>query len=971
MKIKTCIRGILFLSIAAGICVFGMSHAETDDLFLIRVSSDTEDQFEHLETLSLTVGSLDEETAVALLPAGNLPDLVDAGMTPEILDILAEEDRCFLVYFRGREEHEKLEKIGRVLVSSDHRAIIKVGPEWDPFGPKHGLELIQIFYGARKMTMRKPFSFSPSPYLDEVIQQVSPVRIYNFIQDLQSFQTRFAYADGCSLAADYLIEQFESFGLSVEEHWFFNSAWVGYDDPQRNIIATIPGTTNPDEIVAICAHYDSYSSEDPWNFAPGADDNASGTAAVLEMARILSQYAPERTLRFICFGGEEQWMIGSYAYVQERRATGDNFVAVINNDMIALTTEGDQEDIEVDCIPATEWLADEVMALASDFVTYPMTKNVDWGNVSDHTPFWENGYPAIEFSEDEANEIWGGASPYYHTPGDVIETLNIDFATQIVKMNSAALSSWAGVKVTGAILTYLAYSMDDDDFGESQGNGNGYVDPGETLELTVSLTNLGDQVAEGVRATLSTADAFTTIMRSTVDFDSIDIGGVAEGENPFTVSLATDCPNGHQVLLSLDIEDDQAHSWEAGLILTILQPNFVFSSYTLQEQEGNGDDKTDPGETVDLFITLENTGLRNASGIIAELETEDPDVYLIDNRANYPAMDMGAVAVNMDDPFTFQLSLEASTHALQFSLFVNEGQGYHQSEVIFRLLVGQGKILLVADDGDVNNQSYYAEVFSYLGVPFDLWEIEGVSKSISDTLQSYSEIIWFTGSMGNNTLTSEDQNILSAFLSNGGRLLLSGCLIGYDIGTTAFYRDYIHTNHVSFPTLLHHLTGTPSNPVVDDMNITLSSAGGNAQAFMAEIDPVSPAVSIFEYDRTTGEGPGLIRSSGCGALAVENSQFKAVYFAFGLEGVEPFVDRARIVEDVLLWFKEPGVDKSDVDGNGLTNIIDVVITVNIILGSRQATEEELARADMNYDGRVDVLDVISIVNAILGGGANR
>ncbi|MFQ6094273.1 MAG: dockerin type I repeat-containing protein, partial [bacterium] len=280
-----------------------------------------------------------------------------------------------------------------------------------------------------------------------------------------------------------------------------------------------------------------------------------------------------------------------------------------------------------------------------------------------------------------------------------------------------------------------------------------------------------------------------------------------------------------------------------------------------------------------------------------------------------------------------------------------------------------GKVLLVADDGGVGNQGYYIEAFQYLGIPYDIWEVQGMAKSASDTLLNYPEVIWFTGLIGSNTLTSEDQSVLETFLTSGGRLLLSGSLIGYDVGGTPFYRSYLHGRYVSFMTMLHHLNGTPSNPVVGEMDITLSSAGDNAQGFAGETDPISPAVSVFNYDRTTEEGPGVVGSSGSGALAVETAAYKVVYLSFGLEGVEPLEDRAQVLEEVLLWFKVPGVDKGDVDGNGTTNIIDAVIAVNIVLGSYQPTEEEIVRTDMNYDGQINILDVIQVVNAVLGSGS--
>ena len=957
MKAKIFLLGITFLLMGTLFCLVRANVADTDDLVLIKISGVEQDYIPHIKESSVTVGFLDKQTGIALVREEDLLRYNQLGMVSEILDYVKEEDRYVLVSLRYQDQIEKLEDIGHPLIRKGNRALIKVRRDLDRSGSKYGLELIKIFQVPQKTAVRKMVDVSPSPLTSGLIQQVSSVSIYNFINDLQNFQTRYAYTEKCSLAADWLRDQFESWGLDVTEHWFFNSAWISFPDPQRNIIATLPGTSKPDEIVAICGHYDSFSDA-PLSFAPGADDNASGTAAVLETARILSQYESERTLQFICFGGEEQWMIGSYAFVEERRAAGDNYVAVINNDMIAYTGDGEQEDIEVDCIPETEWLADIIVTLASNFVTYPMSKNVDWGNVSDHTPFWENGYPAIELAEDEADEIWGDANPWYHTKGDIIETLNMDFATQIVKMNVMALALIAGVEVTG--------SVSDDTIGESRGNGNGYVDPGETIELEVTLNNIGDQDVHGVHATLHTEDEFITILTETVAFGDIQAGGSAIGQNAATFIVSEQCSSGHRILFSLDIEDDQATSWESGIIVQVLQPTLIPQSHSIEEIEGDGDNVPDPGETMSLYVLVKNVGLRTASGVTAQLETEDPDITITDNEAVFPDMEVGAVAGNGDDSFTFSISGDAEPRAVRFVMHLSEGQGYYQTDVILRLLIGQGKVLLVADDGAIDNQDYYTEVFTHLGVTFDLLKMEGMAKTVGDMLPDYSEVIWFTGAVENNTLRPEDQSDLQAFLEGGGRLLLSGSMIGYDVGDSPFYKEYLHGRYVSFMTRLHHLNGAPSNPVVGDLDITLSSTGANAQTFAGETDPISPAVSVFNYDQTTEEGPGLVKSSGSGALAVETSVYKVVYFSFGLEGVEPLEDRANVLEDVLLWFKEPGVDKGDADGNGTINIVDAVVAVNFVLGVEQPDENQFVRTDMNYDGQINILDVVAIVNAILG-----
>jgi len=128
-----------------------------------------------------------------------------------------------------------------------------------------------------------------------------------------------------------------------------------------------------------------------------------------------------------------------------------------------------------------------------------------------------------------------------------------------------------------------------------------------------------------------------------------------------------------------------------------------------------------------------------------------------------------------------------------------------------------------------------------------------------------------------------------------------------------------------------------------------------------------PAFSLFNYDRTTEEGPGDVRSSGSGALAFENDRSKLVYFSFGFEGIEPFEDRVTLLGNILSWFHMPAQVRGDVNGDGPINALDVVLAVRIALGTYDPTEEELERGDVNFDGVIDVTDILGIVDRLLHG----
>jgi photosystem II stability/assembly factor-like uncharacterized protein len=205
----------------------------------------------------------------------------------------------------------------------------------------------------------------------------------------------------------------------------------------KDVVGTLPGTASDSQVI-ICGHFDSIS-DDPYNVAPGADDNATGTAAVMEAARILSGYRFERTIKFICFSGEEQGLFGSGEYIADRRSAGDKIVGVINFDMIGYA-DVLPEDIDVVGNSESEWLADVVVDCARTYVpSLEAKKIIDPAMVySDHASFWKAGYYAVLGVEDIDTPY-----PYYHTTADTLGNLDEAFATDVVRMGVAAVAHLA------------------------------------------------------------------------------------------------------------------------------------------------------------------------------------------------------------------------------------------------------------------------------------------------------------------------------------------------------------------------------------------------------------------------------------------------------------------------------------------------------------------------------------------------
>lgn len=257
-------------------------------------------------------------------------------------------------------------------------------------------------------------------------------------------KNRYSFGTDIRKAANWLEAQFESFGLAAEQQTFQSSYGP-------NVVAELPGRTNPREIFIICGHYDTYHQANQLQ-APGCDDNASGTAAALIAGRILARYRFDATLRFIAFAGEEQWMVGSLAYAAAARAAGENIVGVINLDMILhpsfdnMNPDPDH-DLDIESNAASAWLAQVV---AAEYAVYtPIDVEIHIGDdlYSDHWSFWQHGYHAVGLSENTVWEIWGGSNSAYHQLTDTIynPTYEWDFALHVVRGALASMVRLAGL----------------------------------------------------------------------------------------------------------------------------------------------------------------------------------------------------------------------------------------------------------------------------------------------------------------------------------------------------------------------------------------------------------------------------------------------------------------------------------------------------------------------------------------------
>lgn len=170
-------------------------------------------------------------------------------------------------------------------------------------------------------------AFGPiSEVVRKVVDAVSTARIYGYEKALFDFDSKHISRPGNQAAGDYLFETYKSFGYEPEYQSFENRNAHG--GKTSNVIATLKGTVNPELVYVVSSHYDSVAA------GPGADDDSSGTAALLEAARVLAGNPMPATIVFASFTGEEAGLLGSREFVRRAVESKMQIVGALNNDMI-------------------------------------------------------------------------------------------------------------------------------------------------------------------------------------------------------------------------------------------------------------------------------------------------------------------------------------------------------------------------------------------------------------------------------------------------------------------------------------------------------------------------------------------------------------------------------------------------------------------------------------------------------------
>lgn len=267
-------------------------------------------------------------------------------------------------------------------------------------------------------------------HLATLVEALSTEHYERYLTTIAAPATRHSLSPEFTAVMSFAATELDGLGYSVTR----SPIAVG-DARSENLIAHRAGTGKaPRELVAVTAHLDSVNQDGRSLPAPGADDNASGSAGVLELGRVLAGRAWSNDIVLILFGGEEQGLLGSIEYVGGLdTATRARLGAIINMDMIGRKNTA-QPGVMIEGGQGSTELMSELVAAAGTWTALKVTTSLN-PFASDHVPFIDAGLPAVLTIEADDR-----ANTDVHTAGDVLDTVDSTLALEILTMNLAVLA---------------------------------------------------------------------------------------------------------------------------------------------------------------------------------------------------------------------------------------------------------------------------------------------------------------------------------------------------------------------------------------------------------------------------------------------------------------------------------------------------------------------------------------------------
>lgn len=429
------VTSIAAVILAAGAGVFSPSSGDgagTD--VLVKINVETPDDWRLLQSLDAKLYFRGRGYALVKLPPHSLDRLDPNNLSWQKLHHDPRKSLYYVMPERGTGNVESLEV--PVLVRDQEGSVVSAGFEVAQQARRMGFKVMPLdrelpawSIGFLDLDFIHD-DIVPDEEFQRIIKRVSPDSLAGYIQHLEDYGTRYAHTGQAVAAGQWMLKRLWEFGYPdtlIQSVAIEGKVTLA----PGNVIAAKVGSTRPDFRIVVGGHYDSIVSGGAAfaaESAPGADDNASGTAATLEIARVLAGVDLDATVEFVLFTAEELGLLGSAQYVSRifREGVTSDRLFCINMDMI-----GNAETLpwktRVFYNQASEPLAALLAGVGEAYSLGTIPVLSGGMGSSDHESFWQMGYPAIFVHENDF-------SPHYHTTRDRLDHLEMNYEGEVVKM---------------------------------------------------------------------------------------------------------------------------------------------------------------------------------------------------------------------------------------------------------------------------------------------------------------------------------------------------------------------------------------------------------------------------------------------------------------------------------------------------------------------------------------------------------
>ena len=511
--------------------------------------------------------------------------------------------------------------------------------------------------------------------------------------------------------------------------------------------------------------------------------------------------------------------------------------------------------------------------------------------------------------------MYGVNYGYAYTDGSGAATITLSEPLEIPGDMTLTVTGYNKVPYTATIevippegpyVVYDAYAIDD-----TAGNGDGTVDFGESIGLDISLENVGIETALGVYAVLSTTDSYVTIVDDTHTYGDIAADAIASSGLSYQFSVDLDIPDGYYIPFAMDIYSSVDDQWQGTFGIPVEAPSMDVYGTDIDDATGNG--IADPGETVDLIVTLQNSGSAGLTVVNGTLSTSDPYITIGDGSAGFGDYPSGMISDNTLDPFTF--SADGGTplsHEATFSLDLTSNEG-RTASFEFSILIGHPEFLVIDVDTNHASAQIIVDLLEDMGKAVDL------ATGFSGDYDGYQTVFICLGTYGFKGKTSDDRDKdgrnhvlieadaapLAAFLDDGGNVYMEGGDTWAFDGATSLHAkfniDGLQDGSGDTGTIVGQ-----ADTITEGMSF--SYAGNNS--FMDRIAATGSAQLIFQ-NQSPVYGNGVAHDAGV---------YKTVGFGFEFGGLTDSGSpntKLELLGRILTYF-DSEID-CDVDGDGWLN----------------------------------------------------